>query len=376
MPVVICRATWFCAIPANRGACRAASVSTTTSTPRTCAISLSSAPVRRAGRRGLRAPRRASTCSCSRARARRTAGSSSKIENYLGFPTGISGQELAGRAYPQAQKFGAQLMIPREAPRARPATATRTASSPTGLAVHARTVIVATGADYPKLPLDLPPVRLEGAGVSYRATLMEAQLCDGEDVTVVGGGNSAGQAAVFLADTAGRVHMLVRSAGPRRHHVALPGPPPRGDPRIELMPCTEIVGLEGDSHLEGLGWRDCAHRRAASPGIRHLFVMPARRRHRLARRLPRARRRGSSDRGRPAHDELAAARWPLARAPHLLETSLPGVFAVGDVAAGTEARGVGGGRRIDCGVLRPPRARRGLKSSAPHLKIFFFFFFF
>src|SRR5919202_2319179 len=139
------------------------------------------------------------------------AGSSSRIENYLGFPAGISGQELAGRAYTQAQKFGAQMLI---------ATGTRLACDrkpyvvdvENGARISARTVVIATGAEYRRLPLQNLS-RFEGAGIYYSATFVEAQLCGGEDVIVVGGGNSADQAALFLAQTARRVHMLIRSAG-------------------------------------------------------------------------------------------------------------------------------------------------------------------
>src|SRR6476646_8150609 len=137
------------------------------------------------------------------------AGASSRIENYLGFPTGISGQDLAGRAYLQAQKFGAGMLIAK-------ATRLTCDSKPyiieleNGARISTRTVLIATGAQYRRLPLE-GLSRFEGAGVYYGATFMEAQLCAGEEVIVVGGGNSAGQAAVFLAQTAKRVYMLVRS---------------------------------------------------------------------------------------------------------------------------------------------------------------------
>jgi thioredoxin reductase (NADPH) len=139
------------------------------------------------------------------------AGSSSKIENYLGFPTGISGQELAARAYHQAQKFGAEMLI---------AKGTRLVcdSKPyvveveNGARIPARSIVIATGAEYRGPPLKNFS-RFEGAGVYYGATFVEAQLREGEEVIVVDGGTSAGQAAVFLAETTKCVHMLVRSAG-------------------------------------------------------------------------------------------------------------------------------------------------------------------
>jgi thioredoxin reductase (NADPH) len=140
------------------------------------------------------------------------AGSSSKIENYLGFPAGISGQELATRAYTQAEKFGAHVMIARGAQTlkcdGKPYAIEVEHSSP----VQARSVIIATGAEYRKLPLENLS-QFEDSGIYYAATFVESQLCRGEEVIVVGGGNSAGQAAVFLAQTVRRVHVLVRSEG-------------------------------------------------------------------------------------------------------------------------------------------------------------------
>src|SRR5262245_4254730 len=140
------------------------------------------------------------------------AGSSSRIENYLGFPTGISGLELTGRAYAQALKFGARMMVAKGATRLACGGTRYVVEIDGGPRVPARAVIIATGAQYRKPPLENLS-SFEGAGVYYGATPMEAQLCIGEDVVVVGGGNSAGQAAVFLAQTARRVHMLVRGPG-------------------------------------------------------------------------------------------------------------------------------------------------------------------
>jgi thioredoxin reductase (NADPH) len=137
------------------------------------------------------------------------AGSSSRIENYLGFPTGISGQELAARAYNQAQKFGAHMLVARAA-RLICDRKPYVVELENGTRISTSTVLIATGAQYRKLPLENLS-RFEGAGVYYGATFVESQLCGGEEVIVVGGGNSAGQAAVFLAQTAKRVYMLVRS---------------------------------------------------------------------------------------------------------------------------------------------------------------------
>lgn len=265
------------------------------------------------------------------------AASSSKIENYLGFPTGISGQELAGRAYNQAQKFGAQMMIAdaKGFVCQRKPYAIETGD---GTRIPARTVIIATGAEYRKL--GLPNLsQLEGAGVYYGATFMEAQLCTGEEVVVVGGGNSAGQAAVFLAQTARRVHVLIRSGGLAESMSRYLIRRIEDNPAIVLRPHTEIVALEGNDHLERVSWRNEAGN-IETHGIRHVFVMTG--------AAPSTRwledclvldAKGFIKTGPDlSKEELDAAEWPLARAPYLLETSLPGVFAVGDVRGGNIKR--------------------------------------
>jgi thioredoxin reductase (NADPH) len=266
------------------------------------------------------------------------AGSSSKIENYLGFPTGISGQDLAGRAYTQAQKFGAQMLI---------ATGTRLACDrkpyivqvENGPRIPARTVVIATGAEYRRLPLQNLS-RFEGAGVYYSATFVEAQLCGGEDVIVVGAGNAAGQAAVFLAQTARRVHMLIRSAGLAESMSRYLIRRIEETPTITLRPHTEIVALEGGDHLASVRWRNDQTGHIEEHNISHVFVMTG--------AAPNTRwldgcvaldAKGFIKTGADlSRDDLSTARWPLARPPHLLETSVPGVFAVGDVRGGSIKR--------------------------------------
>ena len=266
------------------------------------------------------------------------AGSSSRIENYLGFPTGISGQELAARAYNQAQKFGAQVLI---------AKGTRLACDrkpyvvevENGARIQTRTIVIATGAEYRRPPLkDLP--RFEGAGVYYGATFVEAQSCGGEELIVVGGGNSAGQAAVFLAETAKRVYMLVRSAGLAESMSRYLIRRIEETPTIVLLPHTEIVALEGSSHLEYVRWRNNQTGQIEQHNIRHMFVMTG--------ADPNTRwldgcvaldAKGFIKTGPDlSPEDLSAARWPLARPPYLLETNLPGVFAVGDVRGGSIKR--------------------------------------
>jgi thioredoxin reductase (NADPH) len=165
----------------------------------------------RGSRRRCTPLRKAWTCWCSRPPGGQ-AGSSSKIENYLGFPTGISGQALAGRAYTRAEKFGAEMLIARGAARLDCRRTPYTIELADGGQVRTRSVIIASGARY-RRPLCDNLTRFEGAGVYYGATHIEAQLCIGEEVIVVGGGNFAGQAAMFLSLLSRHVHMLVRGAG-------------------------------------------------------------------------------------------------------------------------------------------------------------------
>jgi thioredoxin reductase (NADPH) len=267
------------------------------------------------------------------------AGSSSKIENYLGFPTGISGQELAGRALTQAEKFGAELMIAKEARRLSCERRPYAIEIDDGPGVLARTVVIATGARYRKLSVENLD-RFEGAGVYYGATPIEAQLCRGEEVVVVGGGNSAGQAAVFLAQTVKRVHVLVRSTGLAESMSRYLIRRIEGNPAIVLRPQTEIVALEGVAHLERVSWRDNETGTVTTHDIRHVFSMTG--------AVPNTSwldgcvaldGNGFIKTGPDlSKEDLAAARWPLARPPHLLETSLPGVLAVGDVRGGNVKR--------------------------------------
>jgi thioredoxin reductase (NADPH) len=200
------------------------------------------------------------------------AASSSKIENYLGFPTGISGQELAARAYTQAQKFGAQLMIAKSGARLTCDRRPYTIEVDDGARVPARTVIIATGAQYRRLGFENGR-RFEGAGVYYGATFMEAQLCGREEVVVVGGGNSAGQAAVFLAQITKRVHMLVRSNGLAESMSRYLIRRIEQSPSIVLRTNTEIIALEGTDHLSSIRWRDRRTGSTENQDIRHVFVM-------------------------------------------------------------------------------------------------------
>ncbi|HLQ27384.1 MAG TPA: FAD-dependent oxidoreductase [Acidiferrobacterales bacterium] len=267
------------------------------------------------------------------------AGSSSKIENYLGFPTGISGQALAARAYTQAQKFGAQVIIAQGAKQLACDRRPYAVEIDNGLRVPARTVIIATGAEYRKPSLGNLS-QFEGAGVYYGATFMEAQLCRGEEVIVVGGGNSAGQAAVFLAQAAKRVHMLIRSSGLAESMSRYLIRRIEQNPAIVLRTHTELTALEGGSHLEHVSLRNHQTGTTETHDIRHVFVMAgaAPSTHWLDGCVVLDANGFIKTGPDLTRDELTAAHWPLARAPYLLETSLPGVFAVGDVRGGNIKR--------------------------------------
>ncbi|MCE4947584.1 FAD-dependent oxidoreductase [Streptomyces albulus] len=263
------------------------------------------------------------------------AGTSSMIENYLGFPIGVSGQALAGRAQVQAQKFGARIVLPRlvvwlDCER-RPYTITLE----DGDRVRGRTVVVATGARYRRL--DLPGLdRFEGNGIHYAATLMGAGLCENEEVAVVGGANSAGQAGVFLSRHARRVQMLIRGPGLSETMSRYLQDRIEATDRILVHPHTELTGLEGDEHLTGVRWADNRTGAEEFRPIANVFLMLGatpntdwlqgclETDHRHFIRV-----------GADVTDHRTRADGAP---PSGLETSLPGVFAVGDVRAGSVKR--------------------------------------
>ncbi|HSE25440.1 MAG TPA: FAD-dependent oxidoreductase [Pyrinomonadaceae bacterium] len=266
------------------------------------------------------------------------AGSSSKIENYLGFPTGISGQELAAAAYVQAQKFGAQVLIDRASSltcERKPYRVEVEAGQP----ISARTIIIATGAMYRRLPIN-NVAQFEGVGIYYGATPMEAQLAKGQEAIIVGGGNAAGQAAVFLAATCSKVNVLVRSAGLAESMSRYLIRRLEDNPNIDLFTETELVALQGNGHLERVSWRNNRTGTVIDRDIRHVFMMTG--------AIPgtawldgclRLDEKGFIKTGPSlSAEDLKQANWPLPRNPHLLETSLPGVFAVGDVRGGNLKR--------------------------------------
>lgn len=267
------------------------------------------------------------------------AGSSSKIENYVGFPMGISGHDLATSALTQAQKFGAQIMIAKSARNLRCDQKPFRIETKDGSHILTLIVIIATGAKYRKLPLQNLE-RFEGRGIYYAATFVESQWCGGEEVMVVGAGNSAGQAAVFLANTARHVHLMFRnddlSERMSRYLIARI----EKHPKIEIHPHKELIALEGEDHLEVVRFRDKESHKEESHALRHLFVMTG--------AIPNTQWLGNcvvldsngfiKTGNALSKNELATANWPLSRTPGLLETSQPGVFAVGDVRSGSIKR--------------------------------------
>ena len=265
------------------------------------------------------------------------AGTSSKIENYLGFPTGISGQALAGRAQAQAQKFGARLAISRQASRIDCEGKPYRLQLDDGQTVAARVVIVATGARYRKL--DVPGyAHYEGAGIHYAATAMEGQLCANEEVVVVGGGNSAGQAAVFLSRIARHVHILVRSDGLAATMSDYLVQRIAQSPSISLHTRSEVVALQGEPRLHQVTWRHRDTGEEMSCPAGNMFVMI-----------------GAEPNTDWLQDCLAlddkgfvltgrCAEGKLLESPYA--TTRPGIYAVGDVRAGSVKRvasGVGEG---------------------------------
>lgn len=267
------------------------------------------------------------------------AGTSSKIENYLGFPTGISGQALAGRAQVQAQKFGARLLISRSAAGIDCEAHPYRLELDDGASLQARAVVVATGARYRKL--DLPRyAELEGNGVYYAATAMEAGLCAAREAVVVGGGNSAGQAAIYLARTAGHVHILVRGPGLAATMSRYLIERIEASDRITLHPYCELTALEGDKHLSGLSWRNRQTGEETRRDVGALFVMIG---------------------AAPNTDWLGAcialdsAGFVVTGGDSPYAASRAGIFAVGDVRAGSVKRvasGVGEGSVVVAAIHR------------------------
>jgi thioredoxin reductase (NADPH) len=267
------------------------------------------------------------------------ASTSSKIENYLGFPTGISGRELAQRAFVQATKFGAEVAAPREVRGLDVSQRPYRLDIGDGESARGRTVVIATGAQYRRLSVDNAR-KYEGRGIYFGATFLEARMCGNQEVVIVGGGNSAGQAAVFLSQHAKHVHIAIRSDSLEHsmskyliHRI-------EASPHITLHPHTEVTALSGAEELERVELTNNQTGEARWTDIRHAFIfigaspntewLP-----------PEVQRddRGFVRTGRDLNAErLTPENWPLQRQPYLLETNVPGIFAAGDVRSGSTKR--------------------------------------
>jgi thioredoxin reductase (NADPH) len=266
------------------------------------------------------------------------AGASARIENYLGFPTGISGQALAGRAFVQAQKFGAQMLIPTQAASLDCAKTGRdgelTLKLKDGRTLRSRTVVIASGARY-RRPAVPKLTEFEGRGIWYWASVLEAKLCAGEDVAIIGGGNSAGQAAVFLSSYASKVHMLIRGEGLAASMSRYLIDRIAATPSVELHPSTDVSRLCGDAagRLASISWRDKCTGIETTHQVRNLFVFIG--------ADPETEWLGGCGVTLDARGFIvtgAPVQTAERLAPVALESTVPGVYAVGDVRSGSVKR--------------------------------------
>lgn len=261
------------------------------------------------------------------------ASTSSKIENYLGFPTGISGQALAGRAQLQAQKFGATLALPFSVVNINCQTQPLNLTLDNGTKIKTKAIVIATGARYRTLNIEHP---FYYAGVYYAATALERDICQNEQIIVVGGGNSAGQAAVFLSRYASHVHILIRGESLKDSMSDYLIERIDASDRITLHTQTEITDLKGDRHLEEVIWHNSSTDKTETHAIRHVFLMIG--------AIPNTKwlqncltldERGFICTGVRSTDSQEGQ---LQRQPMLLESSVPGIFAAGDVRSGSVKR--------------------------------------
>jgi thioredoxin reductase (NADPH) len=263
------------------------------------------------------------------------AGSSMRIENYLGFPTGLTGSELAGRAALQANKFGAHLSVPTPVTRLEFEKAYPILRLDGGEAVVAKCLLIASGAEYRRLEAEGGP-RYEGTGVYYAATPNEAQLCRGAQVVLVGGGNSAGQAAVFLAEQARKVLLVIRGDDLYKGMSSYLARRIEQTANIELLCNTTIRRMRGDGHLtavEIVNSRTGEERTVETPAVfSFLGAVPR------TDWLPPEIERDAKGFVRTGPALAKSPHWTARRQPFLLETSRPGVFAAGDVRADSVKR--------------------------------------
>jgi thioredoxin reductase (NADPH) len=267
------------------------------------------------------------------------AGASSKIENYLGFPMGISGSELANNAYIQAQKFGCTISIPHIAKSLSYKNDAFHLELESGQTLKGSTVIAATGAHYRRLPIENLQ-DFEGRGVYYGATNMEAQTISGKEIIIVGGGNSAGQAAIFLAKKSSKVHLVIRGDNLQQtmstyliHRI-------KNEPKIEAHSHTEVKELHGNDFLEKVVLENCTTQKRKAYDISDLFLFLG--------AVPCSEwlsgvtcldEKGFVYTGEDIpRKALDVYRWPLGRKPQSLEACIPGLFAIGDMRSGSIKR--------------------------------------
>lgn len=263
------------------------------------------------------------------------AGSSMRIENYLGFPTGITGGELTDRAVLQAEKFGARISIPTPISKLSFDKAYSVLELDGGESVTAKCLLIATGAEYRRLNVEHCS-RFEGAGVYYAATANEIEMCRGTDVVLVGGGNSAGQAAVYLSQNARKVFILIRGDDLCKSMSSYLAHRIMNTPNIEILRCTEVAAMSGDDHLSSIEILDkvAGKKRTIETGAVFSFIGATPRTD----WLPAEIEKDEKHFVRTGITLADSPQWTLKRQPFLLETSRPGVFAAGDVRSGSVKR--------------------------------------
>ena len=263
------------------------------------------------------------------------AGGSMRIENYLGFPTGITGSELADRAVLQADKFGARISIPTPVTKLTFDKVYSVLELEGGESVVAKCLLIATGAEYRRLEVEHCS-RFEGAGIYYAATPNEAQMCRGSDVMLVGGGNSAGQAAVYLSQNARTVFLLIRGDDLCKSMSSYLAHRIMNTANIEILRCTEVTRMNGDGHLSSVEIlnKTTGEKKTVTMAALFSFIGATPRTDWLPSEIEKDEKhfvRTGIELGDSRH-------WTLKRQPFLLETSRPGVFAAGDVRSGSVKR--------------------------------------
>ena len=263
------------------------------------------------------------------------AGSSMRIENYLGFPTGITGSELADRAVLQADKFGARISVPTPVTKLTFDKTYSVLELEGGENVVAKCLLIATGAEYRRLEVEHCS-RFEGAGVYYAATPNEAQMCRGSDVVLVGGGNSAGQAAVYLSQNARKVFLLIRGDDLCKSMSSYLAHRIMNTPNIEILRCTEVIRMNGDGHLNSVEILNkiTGEKKTLTTAALFSFIGANPRTD----WLPPEIEKDEKHFVRTGIELGDSRQWTLKRQPFLLETSRPGVFAAGDVRSGSVKR--------------------------------------